>query len=282
MVVYIEYAVLDNLIIDYLIVYLTSMVTHVKYTKWNITLALLEGVVFAIVTPLIVLNTYLMVIIKILYSILMVVSLHKYSNVKQFVVHYVLFLSFTFVLGGVRYALLNLFSIPYNSQGLLLNGFAVPISIIILLAFAYVYIMIKLIKYLSKQNNALPYYYDVVLTINGKEHFVRGYLDSGNKLYDNVDGKPVVVLSFTAFCKIFKGFPFQKLLLSNVNTDDLTGAHYIRVDSVGATQNMLVFDGDGISVSGQEIKVDKQNVRIGVSTKNFGGEFECLLHNDLF
>ncbi len=281
MTVYIEYVILDNLIIDFLIVFMLQTALKTHFGKWNWVLVLVEGITFAIITPLFTLNTYLMLLIKWVYSICMVLSLRKYANFKQFVIHYLIFLSLTFVLGGVCYALLNALNIPYNDTGIVLNGYAVPISLLILLAFVYVYLMIKLIKYYHKRKSCLPYYYDIVLTIAGKDHYIRGYLDSGNRLYDNVDGKPVAVLSFGTFCKIFDDFPFHKLLLSNVTSDQLEGAHYIKVNSVDVSKQMLVFTAERMQIQYGGKTIDNRNVSLGVSTKNFGGAFECLLHSDL-
>lgn len=281
MQIYIEYVVLDNLIIDFLILYLVGMTTKSKFGKWNWVLALLQGISYAIITPFLTFNTYVVLLLKFLFSLLIVLSLKKYCNFKEFAVHYLLFITFTFVFGGLCYALLLALDIPYNANGLILNGYVLPISVLLLLAFIYVILLVKFIAYYHKQKHIRQYYYDVVLTIGGKDYFVRGFLDSGNMLYDETLASPVVVLALRSFCKIFKKFPFEKFVLDNVEACDLKNAHYIKVKSVDSMKNMLVFTADKITIRTMNTQIERQNVSLGISGKNFGGQFECLLHSDL-
>lgn len=278
MVVYVEYAIIDNIILDALIIYLVAISLHTKFNKLNVTLSLVQGVTYAIITPFITASVFFTAIIKVVFSLLIVLSLNKYKNIKQYIVTYMLFLSFTFVLGGVCYALLNMFKIPYNQNGILLNGYALPISIFVFIAFVYVFVFIKFLKNYLKHKQTRCSTYDVTITIDGKKYYIRGFLDSGNRLYD--DNNPIVVISFACFCKIFKNFPFEKIMLDRVSGVDLKNAHYINVATATSSAKMLVFNCDSIQICHDDINIKKTNVAMGVSKKNFS-QFECLLHEGL-
>ena len=278
MTVYIEYAILDNLIIDAIIIYLVALSMHTTFRRLNVILTLTQGITYAIITPFITASVFFVAVIKIAYSVLMVLSLCKHANFKHFLITYLLFISYTFVLGGACFALLNIFSIPYNQNGLLLNGYALPISIIVLVVFVYVVLLIKLIRWYMRERKTVATTYDVVITVCGKKYYLRGFLDSGNTLYDK--DNPIIVISFSTFCKMFSKFPYGKLAMGKVDSNDLNCAHYVNVNTVGESVNMLVFEADSIIISQNNSSIVVKDVHLGVSHKNFNN-FECLLHQAL-
>ncbi|MBR4745253.1 MAG: sigma-E processing peptidase SpoIIGA, partial [Clostridia bacterium] len=140
------------------------------------------------------------------------------------------------------------------------------------------FVLIKFLKHYLKHKQARCSTYDVTITIDGKKYYIRGFLDSGNRLYD--DNKPIVVISFACFCKMFKNFPFDKIMLDRVSGVDLKNAHYINVVTATSSAKMLVFNCDSIQICHDDINIQKSNVAMGVSKKNFS-QFECLLHEGL-
>ena len=278
MIVYIEYAILDNLIIDAIILYLVAITLHTKFAKLNVILALLEGVSFAIVMPFVNVNTVMLTIIKLIYSLLMVYSLNKYKKLQQFIFTYILFVTYTFVLGGACYALLNILNIPYNSTGILLNGYAMPISIVVLCISMYSVGMAKFIRLYARRKHVYNATYDVVFTVGNNKYYMRGFLDSGNALYDK--SNPIVVISFACFCTMFKDFPFDKLLFDKVQPQDIRDAHYIKFNTASNSDRMLLFTIDSIHINHDDIHITKDNVTLGVSKRNFQN-FDCLLHQAL-
>lgn len=281
MEVYIEYVIIDNFIINYLILFFTAFTIGTKIKKINMFISTMFGVICSVIYPLFTLNALMVLPLKIAIGILMILMLKKYSNFKQFLIHILLFFTFTFVFGGLCFAVLNILNLKTSTSGILINGYEIPLGVIVLLLAIYIYYLIKLIQYVRHKNNNINFYFDVILKIDNKNHLLRGYLDSGNKLYDNQSNLPVVVISFKTFCKLFSKISLENYFLNKPEDLGLKNAHYINVDNVVGAGKMLVFSVDEIIVENNQSKKTNKNFLLGVSEKSFSSEFECLLHSEL-
>ena len=111
------------------------------------------------------------------------------------------------------------------------------------------------------------------IILNNKKYFLRGYLDSGNKLLD--DGTPVVVVPLKTFSKIFKEYPLEKIPLGLAPNNP----HYINTFSVKEVGKMLVLEIDKIEIKNNERNKEYTNVKLGLSKANFSSDFDILLHS---
>ena len=273
MEVYIEYVILDNLIIDYLIVIFTSMFLSCKFKKNNILIAVAFGVVSAVVFPLYSFTTFYLSCVKIITGLIMVLLLKKYANFREFLTTCIVLFTLTFVFGGLCLGINSMFGIETTGGQVLINGFAFPVSIFVLLASGYFYLFIQLIKYSKQKHKLSNFYFDVEIILNNKKYFLRGYLDSGNKLLD--DGTPVVVVPLKTFSKIFKEYPLEKIPLGLAPNNP----HYINTFSVNEVGKMLVLEIDKIEIKNNERNKEYTNVKLGLSKANFSSDFDILLHS---
>lgn len=277
MEVYIEYVVFDNFVIDMIILLLTCKTLGYKADKLRLVCSTCIGVICAILLPFVVAGVALMLCIKILVGALIMVVLRKYKRFVEFVVGYLVFLTYTFVLGGVCYALCLAFG--SSVLGVLINAYQIPMGLIVLIVAFYVYLLFKLVTYLRYKNNTLSLYYDVVISVKNKKYYVRGYVDSGNNIYS--DGKPVVVLSRSSFCKVFTDFPLDCILLCKTDKIPYKNAHFIDYYTADGANKMLVFDVDKIEIKNSERAFERTGVVLGVSkVGSFSNSFDCLLNND--
>lgn len=273
MEVYIEYVILDNLIIDYLIVVFTSMFLSCRFQKRNIFLSVLFGVVCAVVFPLYSITTFYLTCVKIMTGLLMVLFLKKYANFREYLTTCIVLFTLTFVFGGLCLGVNSMFGIETTGGQVLINGYSFPVSVFVLFASGYFYLFVKLIKYVKHKNSLSNFYFDVKIDLNDKEYFLRGYLDSGNKLLD--DGSPVVVVPLKIFSKIFKEYPLEKIPLGSAPNNP----HYINTLSVNNRDKMLVLEIDKILISNSERNKEYTNVKLGLSKANFSSDFDILLHS---
>jgi len=281
MEIYIEYFLIDNIIINLIVLYLVGFTSRVKLNKFLMLFVSLLGAIFSVVYSFLNLTRVFDFIYKILIGIVMILCLKKFKSCKQFLIFYILFVTYTFVAGGFCYAILSFLKIDTNSSNIFIYNFEIPISLFILCIFAYLLLLVKLIAYLVKRNSIDQFYYDLVLKVNGKDFLVKAYLDTGNKLFDTNMQKGVNVLSLGIFCKIFKGFPMQKILLNNVTKDDLLNDHYINWNTVNSKEKMLIFEIDEIQIKNKKNTITQKNVLFGLSKKDFT-DFDCLLNMDYF
>ena len=277
MEVYIEYVIIDNFIIDMLILLFTSLVLGSKVGKLRLVLSTLIGVVGAIFMPFIYLPNIILFFIKLVLGVIMVVVLKNYLTFRDFFAHFMMFFTFTFVFGGLCYGICLL--LGDSTLGVLVNAYEFPMGLIVLVVATYLFLLWKLLIYVRHKNKNISLYYDVVLKMGEDRYYFRGYIDSGNSMYDN--GKPVVVISLSTFCKIFKQFPYQNLLLCKADNMPLKNARFVDCTTAGGESKMLVFDVEEIRYKNIDQKeISTANVSVGVSKRCFKSDFDCLLHSE--
>lgn len=273
MEVYIEYVIIDNLIIDYLIVFFTGFLLSKKYKPINKLLSILFGVGSAVILPLFSIRFFYLFLIKIITGILMVVFLKKYANFREFLTTCIALFTTTFLMGGLCMGICNLLGFKIDGGQVLINGYDFPISIFIVFASIYFYLFINLIKYLKHKNKLTNYYFDVKVKQNNKIYYLRGFLDTGNKLLDN--SSPVVIITLKQFLKIFKDYPLEKIPLGVAPNNP----HYLETISVGDKNRLLIIDIDEISIKNNEKIGVYNNVKLGICKANFSSDFDMLLHS---
>ncbi len=273
MEVYIEYVIFDNLIIDYLIVYFTGLIASIKFKRLNVLLSVLCGVVGAVLLPLISIKTIYLIIMKILTSVVMVIFLKKYANFRQFLLVCIVLYSVTFLFGGVCVGVNAMFCVQIDGGQVLINGFDFPISIFVLFASGYFYLFIKLIKYMRAKSKLTNFYFDVTIIQNEKNYYLRGFLDTGNKLFDN--NSPVVIIPMKTFTKVFRDYPLELIPLGNAPNNP----HYLTTASVGDINKILVLEIDKIYIKNNEKHKEYTDVKLGISKVNFSTDFDLLLHS---
>jgi len=273
MEVYIEYVILDNLIIDYLIVFFTQFLLSTRFKKINTLLSVVFGVVCAVVLPLFSIKTMYLFLIKILIGFLMVLMLKKYANFREFLTTCIVLFTITFLFGGLCMGVCNMLGLKTNGGQVLINGYEFPMSIFVVFASMYIYLFVQLIKYLKHKNKITNFYFDVQIKQNEKTYYLRGFLDTGNKLLDN--SEPVVIIPLKQFLKIFKDYPLEKIPLGKAPNNP----HYINTLSVGDKNKILVLDIDEISIKNNEKSGVYKNVKLGISKANFSSDFDLLLHS---
>lgn len=277
MEVYIEYVIFDNFVIDSIILFLSSITLNFKLSRMRLMLGASFGVVCAVCTPFISCSFVVLFLIKVAMGLVMTLLIRKYKSILEYIITFVVVVTYTFVLGGVCYALCLAFG--GSALGVLVNAYQIPMGAIVLICAFYVYLLWKLILYLRHRGKNQSLYYDVIITLKNKKYYVRGYVDSGNNVYSG--DRPVVVLSRSAFCKTFKDFPYDNLILCKTDKIPYSNAHFIDYYTANGTSKMLVFDIDKIELKNSERTLSRTDVSLGVSkTGTFSGSFDCLLNND--
>lgn len=278
MEVYVEYVIIDNLLINALIIFLTSSLLKIKFNKINILLSSLLGTAFALIMPFITLNSYLMFVLKMVIGLAMVLVLKKFT-LKKFIITFITFVSITFMMGGMCFGIMYLFNIEFTLNGIMLYGFEFPMSLFLICIFGYLYLATKIIAVVRNERKTAKSTYKIVLTCHGKEYPLTGFLDTGNMVYDN--GKPVIILGYRAFKKIFKNIELSSLITNRISSKELEDAHYINMSSANNNSQMLVFQIAKLEITDTKETAVYNDINAGLSYKNFNN-FDCLLHPDFF
>ena len=212
MEVYIEYVILDNFVIDYIILYLTLFSLKQKISHLNLILSSIIGTLFAVFMPFITLSSIALFFIKLGVGLIMILFISK-KELKWITLNYFLFLSYTFLMGGLCFGLIYLLFGTISLNGIIMYQFQMPIGLIFLVLFIYFLFIKKLVAHKRKFGT---YTYAVEIYKEDKSMHLVGFLDTGNQMYDK-SGNPILIISQKTFMKAYSSISYLKILNNKVN-----------------------------------------------------------------
>ena len=280
---YIEYVIIDNLIINYLLLFCSIRTLGLKANKFLLAISSIFGTIFVCVFPLVKIPSAMLVISKIAVGVLMVLISFKFDRLKQFLYCFILFVFYTFLMGGACFAVITLLGGNATNIGMGSYDTLLPVSLVILSCFIYAFIIIRLAKYIYRRKDMMPFMQTAVLTVAGKEIMFKAYLDSGNRLYDKKTNAPVIILSAYSLEKFFSQDEMASLVFGETSSV-FKNIHYLSYSTVeGISKKMVVFVADKLSISGLGVNKCFENVCVGVTFKKFNDAitYDMLLHPSL-
>ncbi len=276
--VYIEYVIIDNLIINYILLTLANKLCNASVSKKRLIVADIVGTTAVVFMPWIGNISYLLLLYRFGVAILMCLVLKRWDFAK-YISFLLTFVTITFLFGGFLIATLSIFDIVYTTSGLLFLNFEIPLSLFVVPIWIYSVLVNKIYHFvISKIRYSKLTYNATIYTASG-HYNLTAFLDTGNELTDS-DGSPVLVMELKTFCRVFKDFPLQKLLMNGVDDNLLEGAHYINVDTVNRKEKMLVFRVEKLVLHNTAGDSSYNNVMVGISRRNFN-DYNLILHKNL-
>lgn len=297
MEIYIDVLLLENLVINYLILYTTAKFSRLKTSTLRLFAGAIIGalyVVFIILQPGI--KVYYTTFAKILLSFFIVAVTFSPRKVLPFLKTLVLFYASTFIFAGAAMAFLFL-----NQQGgFVKNGIVYvfgdkkwsPIFFSVITVGIIVKIVIEVIqsRYISDKL-LIP----VKIAFDNRSIDLSALLDTGNSLKDPLTNIPVMVVEFKALEELL---PTEiRSIFENSREDDLNCVtatistsrwfsrfRLIPFSSLGKENGMLIgFKPDFIEVGEDEEKRDIKNVIVGIYNRSLSRneKYRALLSPDL-
>ena len=269
MKVFIEDCFLNSFLILFLVCMLLCYLIGLKNTKKRFFMTL------GFMTPLYVfinsfcLPTKIEVIVFVLFSSITILTLIRKTNFKKYILYLTCFLLIYLLVIKLCETLSKLFSIKFN-----LHYFDSTKIILLVLLFSFV--LLKIIQSLKQQSKVNKFVYDVEIMLKNKRIRLKGFLDTGNMLVDNVSGKPVVIISYSILNSLLPKIKLEDLILNKIGKDF---GYYINYSTVGNSGKMFVFKPDMTIVLSGKNK-EKIDVVLGLSLKGFGDDanFSALLN----
>ena len=274
---------MDNLVIDFIILAVTALVMKTKTGFFGKLLAGLFGALSALFLPLATLPAIPLVTVKLLVGVLMVGICFREKGFKKNLLIFLVFLTVTAAMGGMCFFILFLFG--GNLQDILSGTYNLPIpmGVVFALLGGYVFLMIKVIKHFQRKKKLANFVFSVHFLNETKEIVAQAYLDSGNTLLDPETQKPVVIISYALFQKLFS-VPFEKLLTKTVG-EELKDSRYSPYGTVGQGKNqLLVFSIERMVIETENAKLEHTEAVLGLSFAKLQSSFGCdaLLNPYLF
>ncbi len=266
MVVYVEYAFLENFLFDGALLCL-SLVASKQRLRWRkILFSALFGAVFALIFPLLLLPNWLGFLLKILVGFLL--CLFPFGRLKtrkewgRYAMMASFFFAFTFSFGGALTGIYTSFSLVR------MPNFSVVIGFCVLCFCASVFIF-----KIYEKKRVYSYIYPCKAFANGKKMDALGFFDSGNLAIKN--GLPVCFIAPDFFYEMWG----EKIMFSEKETGQVRDE--MQITTVSGIRKIPLYQGE-IEVKTGRKEVQKKSVYFAPATNMIQREYKILLSGRIF
>lgn len=272
MQVYIEYAFLDNFIMDFILLKISLKCAKIKTSIFRLCISSFIGTVLTIILSLFTFKGWVLFALKILLGLLIAFLGGNYIKIKDYLLSVIFFFLFTFLSGGAIIALFNLSGIDYNSYFVLNYNSILPIGVTFLMVYLFTKGFTLLVESIIKNKEKENFYRKCEIVINGKKLKVIGYIDTGNNLYDNFSGLPVIIASKSLIKKLYINNALPNTY-KNIMVETINGSSTIKIFYI---DKLMIYKGTLMNIY--------NNVLLGVGGTDLNVGFECdlLLHSTLY
>ena len=295
MTIYIDVIIVENLIMNYIILYATGLISKSKISHSRLFLASSIGSIYAIMEYISRLNIYSNIFVKIILSIVIIYIAFYPQNVKSLLKKLVLFYLTTFTFGGVATYLIYVLK-PQNI--IIKNGMYVGtyvLKVIFIGAIVGTVILIIAFKFAKNKITKKDMICKVKIKLNGKEIVLDTMVDTGNMLKEPLTGNPVVVVEKTSLydlmpkeilnnTELILGGDFGKIP-ENIKNEYISRLKIIPFSSLGKQNGMLIgIKPERLEVINEQSEERKDNAIIGIYNKSLTkrGEYNALIGIDLY
>lgn len=295
MTVYLDIVFLENVVINYIILYATAIVSKSKIKQSRILIGSIMGATYSIIYYIFNLKMYSNIILKIILSIIIIYVSFKSENFKDLGKKVLLFYLVSFVFGGAAIAIIYM----VNSQditiqnGVLIGSYTIKTILVgIIIAYLTIIVAFKIIRTkISKKD----FICDISITLNNKTISTKAMIDTGNLLKEPITNTPVIVMEHTLFYDII-----SKEILNNiekilggdlsvipkdVQEEYISKLKVIPFASLGKSNGMLLgIKGENLIINGKDEKKLIEKVIVGIYNKSLTkrGEYRALLGIEVF
>ena len=295
MIVYAEYVFLENFIMNYIILHLTSKFTKRETSKLKLCLAAAISALYAFVIFFPSLHFLFSMIMKFACSMLIIVIAYTPYKFKDFFRLLGTFYLITLIFGGAGFAMFYFTSF----NGIISNGifYTTDVSLKnIFIACGGAYILINFSwGYIQKQMSKDKIFLKVKIQIHDEIVECIGLVDTGNALKDPLTNYPVIIVEYgTLKCllpaeisSVFSQAKSPNLdQLSNIysNLDWVKRIRMIPFKALGTENGMLVgIKPDLVLIENDKDVKNVTNIIIAIYNNELSkeGEYRALLHPDL-
>ena len=194
MTIYVDVVLLENLCMNYIILFGTGYILKLKIKHLRILASSLVGAIYAILAYAGIFPMYANILVKVVLSICMVYIAFYPKNIKGMAKELIVFYLVSFALGGCAFALLYIVKPQdiFMKNGVYIGTYPIKIALLGgIVGFVITYVAFKIVKTRMSRNELL---YDIKIKINGNELTTKVLLDTGNMLKDPISNNPVILI----------------------------------------------------------------------------------------
>lgn len=270
MTIYLDIVLFENIILNYIILLSTAIISKARISTLKIFLSSLVGGIFSILNYIVNINNIGGTILKIIISIIMVLIAFQDYKIKKLLKELMFFYLTSFTFGGIAFMLL--FFISPNNLVMENNHFVgtYPIKVAVLSG-GFGFIIITIIANIIKSNlNKKAMICDLEIFYNGKYKKIKTMLDTGNLLKEPISKTDVVIVEKDSLEGMVSNDILKNIkhILKGkwIESDNVHSYKFklIPFSSLGNENGLLIgFKPDYIKIYGEEECIRK-NVLIGI------------------
>lgn len=292
MTIYIDVIFIENIIMNYIILFATGLITKNNLKQIRLIISSIIGATYAIMSYISHLYIYDNKIMKLLLSITMTYIAFNPKNIKLLCKNIIIFYLTSFCFGGAAYYLLYYISPEQikNINGILTGSYPIKIAILGgILGFFIINIGFRIIKNKIDKNSI---FYNIEIVYKEKSVKLKVILDTGNQLLEPITSTPVAIVEEDKIKKILPENDFNIIRkglnnsFSGLSEEVKLRCRIIPFSSIGKEGGMMVgFKPDYIKVqnndNSDEIIIKK--IIIGIYNNKLSkiGKYEGLIGLDI-
>lgn len=288
--IYGELFIIENLIINFIILKLTSKLLHRKMTLFRCVLISVISSIYSLMQFSFPILTWYP--LKILLSVLIVGSGFFPIKLREFIKAMIIFYTTSAIFGGCVFILIFMFN---QESDMTLEVHGVKFYFVILGIFLGFQVVMKLKDYMIENKLNEENLMVVNLSIDSQISRINGFRDTGCSLADPMSGKPVLLVTYDSIKSILPN-EIKLYLQSYDNTYDtnihnhlsdnkyLKRIHFIPYHSVQNNSQYLfcyMVDYIEFSTENNKLKLDKVYVGICMNSISHNNEFQALINPKL-
>lgn len=282
--VYVDVLVCINILITYIFLVCTRVLSNVPSNKWGVCIGAIVGGLSSLAIFLDEMNIFLSVAVKLIVSALIVFFSFTPNRLKVFLKTYFSFFGISILFGGAMYFI----EITFRPHGVIyMNGtvyFDMDIKYLVGCTFL-IYGIFLLSDYLFMRRTTKNEIYKVSITFRNTQVELLGYIDTGNNLTDSLTGRNVFVGELSSFSPLFT---YEELVflkkgeLDNI-PDSLKGKiRLVPCKTVGESTLLPAFVPSKAELTFNKKQIKLENICIAVVDKSLSdGEYNLLLNKSI-
>lgn len=198
-VIYVDTLIFVNIIVDYLLLKLTALLTKRKYSSTRLVIAAIIGGFSSLYILVHTDNILLDIAFKMVVASVLIMTLQGLLGFKAFLCSLGIFVLLSFALNGFVVALENIFNKTFFTENMI-NYFNIS-SLHLIFFTAVIYAVIMLVRKITDKSLS-GYRADLKITVCGYIMNLKGFVDTGNHLRDPFSNLPVIVINKENYDKI--------------------------------------------------------------------------------
>ena len=294
MTIYIDIVLIENLLMNYIILFATGVILKIHIKHVRLILASFVGAIYTIIAYISGLKIYSNFFLKLILSVIIIYIAFNPNQLKKLLKYTLIFYLTSFVFGGAAFALIYIVKPQeiLENNGLVLNSNSLKVIFIsAIIAFIVVIIGFKIVK---NKISAKDMYCDLKIKINDKNIETKAMIDTGNFLKEPITNTPVIVVEHTLLydcipkeilnhMESILGGDFSEIP-DQVKEEYVSRLKVIPFSSLGKQNGMLLgIKAEKVIVKSEEEEKKTENAIIGIYNKSLTkrGEYRALLGIEL-